>query len=332
MENSLVQLIPESRLSEVKAALLQTFRSTAIEEINLLSGGLSGSVVYKIAMDGRKYVLKLDGPAGHSTPALVQASERGIAPRLYYREASSGITITDFIESQPIRASFTPEKLIGELAKTIRSIHALPCQIPGHDLQHTITGMVNDFLQAKILNGPIIQECFTHYGAIKQRYPWDDPDKVFSHNDINPGNLLCDGMRLWVIDWDAAFLNDRYVDLATAANFFVQTEEQELEFLHIYFNGAVDEYKNARFYIMRQISRIVYSILLVQVAVRSKPVGQQPDQEMEGKTLKAFGELIAAGKLSMATYEGQLMYGKAQMNEAVYQMRSPRFAEALGRL
>jgi thiamine kinase-like enzyme len=332
MKKNLAQLIPASRLPAVEAALLQTFRSTAIDKIDLLSGGLSGSTVYKLTVHGRSYMLKLDAPSEHSASALVQASEAGVAPHLYLRDASSGIIITDFIESQAIKAAFTPEKLVSELAKTIRSIHALPCHIPGRELQQTIDGMVNDFLQTKVLTGPVIEECFAYYAAIKENYPWDDPNMVFSHNDINPGNLLCDGMRLWVIDWDAAYSNDRYVDLATAANFFVQTEEQELDFLHIYFNGAVDEYKRARFYVMRQISRIIYSMLLVQVAVRNKPAGQQLDQEMEGNTLKAFGELMTAGQLSMATYEGQLIYGKAQMNEAVRQMRSPRFTEELGRL
>ncbi|MDO6433642.1 phosphotransferase [Flavitalea sp. BT771] len=332
MENTLNQLISESRLPAVEAALLQTFRSAAIDKIDLLSGGLSGSAVYKMIVQGRAYVLKLDAPSIHDTHALEETSKAGIAPRLYFREASAGITITDFIESKPIRQVFTPEKLVSELANTIRSIHTLPCHIPGHDLQQTIDGMMNNFLQTKVLAGPIIEECFTHYLAIKQKYPWDDPDKVFSHNDINPGNLLCDGVRLWVIDWDAAFSNDKYIDLATAANFFVQTEEQEVEFLHIYFNGAVDEHKRARFYTMRQISRIIYGILLVQVAVRNKPAGQQLDPEMEGKTLKAFGEKMAAGQLSMATYEGQLMYGKAQMNEAVHQMRSSRFTRELWRL
>lgn len=332
MENSLTRMIPESRLSAVEAALLQTFKSDSIDKIALLSGGLSGSAVYKITMGDCAYVLKLDAPSEHNRPALVQASEAGVAARLHYQEASSGITITDFIESLPIRTSLTPEKLVSELAKTIRSIHALDCHIPGPDLRQTIAGMINGFQQTKILTGPVIEECFTHYEVIKKKYPWDDPDKVFSHNDINPGNLLCNGERLWVIDWGNAYVNDKYVDLATAANFFVQTEEQEQRFLHIYFNGVVDGYKSARFYIMRQISRIIYSMLLVQVAVRNQPAGHLLDPEMDGNTLKAFGELMAAGKLSMATCEGQLMYGKAQMNEAVRQMRTPRFAEALGQL
>src|SRR5262249_23319277 len=161
--------------------------------------------------------------------------------------------------------------------------------------------MINDFLAAKVLTGPVVEECFDFYAAIEQRYPWDDSDKVFSHNDINPGNLVCDGVRLWVIDWDGAFSNDRYVDLAAVANSFAQTEELELEFLQTYFGEGVDEYRRARLHVMRQVSRIIYSVLMVQVANRNKPAGHVLDQEMEGATLKAFGELMGAGKLWMGS-------------------------------
>jgi len=332
VENTLVHLIPEWRLPAVEAALSQTFGWNAIDSIEQLSGGLSGSGVYKLTINYRPYVLKLDAPSVSGNPALALASSAGIAPRLHFQDISAGITITDFIESAPIRTTFSPEKLVVELAKTIRSIHSLPCNLPGPDLQETIAAMVAGFAQSKILTGPVVQECFAYYAAIAQKYPWRDSQRVLSHNDLNPANLLSDGNKLWIVDWDAAFSNDRYVDLATAANFFIHTEEQETQFLQVYFDGGVNEYKSARFYIMRQISRIIYAILLVQVAVRNKPAGHPLDQEMEGNTLQRFSEWMAAGKLSMATHEGQLMYGKAQMNEALRQMRSPRFAAALGLL
>lgn len=257
------------------------------DEIQLLPGGLSGSDVYKMTLQGRAYVLKL----GQSSPALMLASDAGIAPRVFCRDASTGVTVTEYIESQPIRMPFSTEKLITDLARTIQSIHALPCAIPGRDLRQTIAGMIDGFAS----DDPIVWECFDRYEAVDQKYPWDDSDRVFSHNDLNPGNLLCDGERLWVIDWDAAFTNDRYVDLAAAANFFVQTEEQERAFLEAYFNNAVDEYKSARFYVMRQISRIVYSILLARAGAHHE-------------------------------------VGRALMAEAVRQMRTPGFAGALGNL
>lgn len=332
MEDTLVQLIPGSRLPALEAALLQAFGSDTIDGIEQLSGGLSGSGVYKLTIRHRPYVLKLDAPSAPGNPALALAASAGLAPRLCFRDIAAGITITDFIESSPVRTAFSPEKLVVELAKTIRSIHSLPCNVPGPDLQQTIAAMVDGFVQSKILAGPVVQECFAHYAAIAQKYPWHDPERVLSHNDLNPANLLSDGTRLWVVDWDAAFLNDRYVDLAAAANFFIHTQEQETQFLQVYFDGQVDEYKNARFYIMRQLSRIIYAILLVQVAVRNDPAGHPLDQKMEGNTLRVFGERMTAGKVSMQTPEGQLMYGKAQMNEALRHMRSPRFDAALGLL
>lgn len=311
---------------------MQAFGSNNIDSIEQLNGGLSSSAVYKLTIHHRAYVLKLDTPPASGKPALALASSAGIAPRLHFQDASAGITITDFIEGAPLRTSFPPEKLVVELAKTIQAIHSLHFTLPGPDLQQTIAAMVDGFAQSKILTGPVVQECLAHYAVIDQKYPWHDPEKVFSHNDLNPANLLANGNRLWVVDWDAAFSNDRYVDLATAANFFIHTEEQETQFLRVYFDGQVDEYKSARFYIMRQLSRIIYAILLVQTAVRSKPAGHPLDQKMEGNTLQAFSEWMAAGKLSMATREGQLMYGKAQLNEALRQMRSPRFTASVDRI
>ena len=39
-----------------------------------------------------------------------------------------------------------------------------------------------------------------------------------SDNDINPFNVLYDGARLWLVDWELAFRNDPLADLACAVN------------------------------------------------------------------------------------------------------------------
>jgi thiamine kinase-like enzyme len=41
------------------------------------------------------------------------------------------------------------------------------------------------------------------------------------------GKLLFDGQRVWLVDWQAAFVNDRYFDLAVAANFVVTNDADE---------------------------------------------------------------------------------------------------------
>ncbi|MET3878774.1 phosphotransferase [Chitinophaga sp. OAE865] len=323
--------IPTERVATIEAALVKVFNTTDVTGISLLAGGLSGSAVYKITLGGRHYVLKLG--AANDTSAfpgsLALASAAGIAPSLKYEDKLQGIVISDFIDNKPVRGIFAPDKLAGELGHAIKTVHAIPCNGEGKDLFETVDGMIEQFRNAKILSGPLFDECFQYYGTIKNRYPRVASDKVFSHNDLNPSNILCDGERIWIIDWDVAYLNDRYVDLANAANFFVQTEEQESTLLNAYFDHVVDDQKMARFYVMRQVCRIIYSLLMFQLAMRHKPAGYQHDQVMEGNDLRAFGSLMALGKLSLAEYEGQLMYGKALFNEAVHQMRTPRFADSL---
>ena len=58
------------------------------------------------------------------------------------------------------------------------------------------------------------------FGRICAAYPWDRDAQVSSHNDVNPFNVLFDGDRLWLIDWEIAFRNDPFADVACVANNF----------------------------------------------------------------------------------------------------------------
>ena len=69
---------------------------------------------------------------------------------------------------------------------------------------------------------------------------------VSSHNDLfKPDNILFDGKRVWLVDWEAAFLNDRYADLAVAANLVVTNNAEERVYLQEYFGGPPDQYQLA---------------------------------------------------------------------------------------
>ncbi len=301
-----------------------------------LAGGLSTSSVYKIIANGRPYVLKLDAPVSNTSISgsghLRLAADAGIAPPLYHQDTATGISISGYIDNKPIRSSFAPDKLAIGLAHTIRRAHLLSCQRNADDLLSIIDGLIGIFKQSGILRAPEFDECFGYFDKVRTAYPWQDADKVFSHNDLNPNNILCDGEKIWIIDWDVASVNDRYIDLANAANYFIHTPQDEKIFLETYFDGRLDDSKISRFFIMRQVCRIIYAMLMFQLAARHKPSGYQHDQQMEGITVSAFGALRSIGQISLASYEGQLMYGKALVNEAVAQMRSARFAEALDRL
>jgi hypothetical protein len=48
--------------------------------------------------------------------------------------------------------------------------------------------------------------------------------------------------------------------------------------------------------------------------------------------LRDFHRQMSTGELSAASYEGKLLYGKVLLNEALYNMKTPRFAEAISKM
>jgi thiamine kinase-like enzyme len=81
-----------------------------------------------------------------------------------------------------------------------------------------------------------------------------------------------DGNRLWLVDWEAAFQNDRYADLAVVANMIVANESEEKIYLQEYFGEAPDEYRKARFYLMKQLAHMFYTMVFLTLGSPGKPI------------------------------------------------------------
>lgn len=62
---------------------------------------------------------------------------------------------------------------------------------------------------------------------------------VFGHNDLLAANLIDDGSRLWLIDWDYAGFNSPLFDLANLASNNELHSSQELAMLERYYAGAL---------------------------------------------------------------------------------------------
>ena len=333
MESSTLQtVIPAGRLSAVQKALLRAFNTADVSDISPVAGGLSAAPVFKITVNKEAYILKLGSTQGIVNPVaepyvnMEIAANAGIAPPLYYLNAVDALSITKFIEHKSLRAVFTsPDVLLEKLAKTIRSIHEMPQLPKENSLWSIVESLIQQVRETPMGTNTVFEDFFEYYEIIRLYYPWDDKDTVSSHNDLNPGNILCDGKRIWIVDWDAAHRNDRYVDLAISANSFVRSESQEKLFLEAYFGDELNSYKSARFFVMRQICRLIYAALMFKFAHTSDPTCNLDDPDLQTVNMQKIGEQIGSGKLSISSSKGQLFYGKAMINEALIDMRSSRF-------
>ncbi len=332
-------MIPETKRTAVARALNETFGVSEAEDIRMLSASkFTSALVFRIVVYGRPYLLRVIERTDPNTDPTRQflcmkiAADAGLAPRVLYTNIEDRVSIIDFIDARPLPVA---EAAI-PVAATLKAMHALP-PFPklknDYDTAPTFLlrssplrdGLIQKFRAAKILPETETAELFRLYERVRGVYPFADSDLVSSHNDLKPPNMVFDGQRLWLIDWEAAFLNDRYNDLAVMANFVVDSEVEESIYLRTYFGEEPDEYRSARFYLMRQLVHIFYAMVYTQIGSAGKPV----DASAPVPDFREYHNCIWSGEVSLDTPETKVQFGRAHMSRLLQNAQAKRFQEAI---
>src|SRR5262249_51439645 len=320
-------MIPESKNAVVERALQKAFGVTQFETIQGLTAGLSSALVFRIVVKGRPYLLRIitrtDPMADPTRPfaSMKLAAEAGLAPRIWYASIEDRVLITDFVEVQPFPL---PEARV-RMPATLRCLHNLP---PFPERLHyldRLESFVHKFKAARLLPESETEELFQHYARIAAVYPRQEAEVVSCHNDVKPENVLFDGQRVWLVDWESAFLNDRYVDLSIVANFLVDTDAEEDVFLNTYFGEPAGEYRRARFYLMRQALHVFYTIAFR--LFRSGGGLVRPDPALPA--FRDFHTRIWSGEITLAGDDARVQYSLVHLKQALANMRAPRFEESV---
>jgi len=329
-------MITQEKLAAVTRGLSEAFGVTELEDIRVLTGGLTSSLVFRIVVRGSPYVLRIimrtDDPAVHYT-CMRAAAEAGLAPRVRYSSIEDKIAITDFVEA----VSFPITDALVRMPATLRALHALP-PFPGRanhintscvfllNKGPAVDGVIQRFKEAKLLPHGKTEELLGLYEQVAAVYRRQDADMVSSHNDLlRPENVLFDGHRVWLVDWEAAFLNDRYADLAVVANFVVDNDAEEQMYLQEYFGQPPDENQLARLFLMQQVTHVFYTIGFLLWDSSGEPL----DLTEKVPAFKAFHRSIWAGEVNLADKPMRALYGRVHWEQLLRNAHLPRFSEAL---
>jgi len=318
-------MIPENKQAAVKMALRDSFGVNEFEEIKQMTAGLSPDLVFRIIVKGKPYLLRLilrtttTYEARHFA-SMKAGAEIGIAPQIRYMNIEERILITDFIEAH----HFPLEKAKNIMPGIVKRLHSLPPFSRTIIWLDFVDRSVTRIQDAKILPESVTGEIFQLYKRISEIYPRDQ-DLVSSHNDLKPENYIFDGEKAWLVDWEAAFLNDRYMDLSVIANFVVKNDKDEEEYLRTYFGEAVGEYREARFFLMSQIVHMSYFSFIMMLATKGNAV----ELDNEVIDFRDYHDRMWAGEITLVSDKERMRYARVHMEQALRNMQTKRFEDSI---
>lgn len=302
-----------------RSAAAQAFGRMPVERIDLVSGGASGASVLRAQIGGRPYLIRVEGPATALLPrnphryACTQiAAAAGLAPEIHHLDEADGVLVTDFVEHRRFGSfpggSPALARALGELLARLQTRTKFPRLVYYPDL---LTRMLGQVREGKVFATGLLDEHAEHLARLRREYDREETLDVSSHNDPNPSNILFDGARLWLIDWEAAYRNDPLVDVSILLDSFAPTPELEERLLSAWLGRAPDEQVRARLATVRAFTRLYYACFLLTAALADPD--SLPDGDLSAPTPIELKRVLSDGTLKPGTRELARTFGKVYL-------------------
>lgn len=214
-----------------------------------LEGGITNHN-FLVTCEDKKFVVRLgrDIPEHqimrfNEIAAGKAASAAGLSPHIRYHE--TGILVMDYVQSHALQAEHVREKQrLGQIIELIKKCHMdVPLHLRGASLVFWIFHIVRDYAATLIEGGSVHAQILPHFlqTAVTLEQAAGPFDIVFGHNDLLPANILDDGDRLWLIDWEYGGFNTPLFDLGGLASNSELDEPLESWMLEQYFDTPLTD-------------------------------------------------------------------------------------------
>jgi len=227
-----------------------------------LLGGLT-NLSYVVEDAGEKFVVRCgdDIPVHHvfrdrERAASIAAHAAGLSPEVVYTEA--GILVMRHIDGRTFAESDLRAN-IQRLAPLLRKCHrSVGTHLAGPPNFFWVFHVIRDYARTiTIAESPFAVEVPRYLEANRALEAAQVPMPiVFGHHDLLPGNVMDDGERLWLIDWEYGGFGTALFDLAnlSANGAFGDAEDEAL--LAAYFEGKVPASLRGAFRAMKAASAL----------------------------------------------------------------------------
>ena len=229
-----------------------------------VAGGMT-NVNFAVTDSSGKYFVRLgeDIPVHgvlrfNEFAASQAAAACGLSPALLHSEP--GVMIFQWIDAKTLTADDLKDMdMIARVVLLLKKCHnELGAHLRGPVLAFWVFHAIRDYVATLRVNKSPYHEDFYRYLMIcdELEKAIGDIRMTLCQNDLLPANILDDGNRLWLVDWDYAGFNSPLFDLANLATNAGLDEAEENHLLECYYGKKPDRPLKQRFLAMAAASAL----------------------------------------------------------------------------
>jgi len=255
---------------EEAIARVPTWRHARSVVVSALAGGIT-NLNFRVDVDGETFVARLGSPDARQLgikrrrehAATLSAWRAGVAPEVFYWSETRGVLVTRFV---PGRALAVEEDIeldrLARIVAAIRLYHAGRPYVGATSPFLTIRAWISTVRRRGSPLPVDIDELIAALRPIRRALAGRPVLAVPCHNDLWGPNLIDDGQRVTVLDWEYAGMGDPFYDLASLAIHHSEGDDWDRALLVAY-GGRADDADLARIALYRIAAELRESLWYV---------------------------------------------------------------------
>jgi thiamine kinase-like enzyme len=233
---------------EEAIARVPAWRRARSVEVAPLAGGIT-NLNYRVEVDGETFVARISSTEARQLgvkrrrehAATVSAWRAGVAPEVVYWSEKRGILVTRFVPGVALEVErpLEPER-VRRIVAAMRLYHAGRPYVGSTSPFVTVRAWTAAARRRGGALPPDIDALIAALRPIRRSLIARPVLAVPCHNDLWGPNLIDDGERVTVLDWEYAGMGDPYYDLASLAIHHSDGEDWDRSLLRAYAGTATD--------------------------------------------------------------------------------------------
>jgi Ser/Thr protein kinase RdoA (MazF antagonist) len=265
----------DHRLAELASLLKPGTVAPRVESFPDTPTGWASAYGLEWAGEDRCVIRLLHHAAGSLESAeaeLAAASLMGdcaIGPAIRHRDARAGVLVMDWIDGAPARPA--RDWQAASVACLLARLHAVPWtgqpdlhETKWADATRTVCGQVESIPRLDLF-----AEVLGAFRCLRQELNSLKIQKVLCHNDLNPGNMLFDSSRAWLVDFDHVGRSDPLFDVATAIEALDLNDQLVNLFMREYLGRTAARQEVARLELLRCLVLLRYGLTTLALVPES---------------------------------------------------------------